>query len=243
MSPRADSGRQRQAAVQLAPIRSRHPRHCPPPRLPRSPLAHLLPELSSIPFGAVSCAPGGSPRWSCLRPAATTTTTVRAWPPRRRRRLSSTSLDGAIALVWSDNPFQADPDIFGNYRVYSTSYDIDAGPVRLGMAGRGHHGGARVPGRGARQRGAALLLGDRGERGRRRERAVAARGATRRGPTRATSRSSAAPATPNGSGFRFWDDLNDDGSTQSGELGMVRSANVAGHRLLRGSRRQRRRCS
>jgi hypothetical protein len=36
---------------------------------------------------------------------------------------------------------------------------------------------------------------------------------------------SAAPTTPNGSGFRFWDDLNDDGSTQSGELGLVRSAN------------------
>jgi hypothetical protein len=36
---------------------------------------------------------------------------------------------------------------------------------------------------------------------------------------------SAAPTTPNGAGFRFWDDLNDDGSTQSGELGLVRSAN------------------
>ncbi len=30
---------------------------------------------------------------------------------------------------------------------------------------------------------------------------------------------SAAPTTPNGSGFRFWDDLNDDGSTQSGRAG------------------------
>jgi hypothetical protein len=36
---------------------------------------------------------------------------------------------------------------------------------------------------------------------------------------------SAAPTSPIGSGFRFWDDLNDDGSTQSGELGLVRNAN------------------
>jgi hypothetical protein len=45
--------------------------------------------------------------------------------PETPSSLSSTSLDEAIALVWSDNPFQADPDIFGNYRVYSTTYDID----------------------------------------------------------------------------------------------------------------------
>jgi hypothetical protein len=39
--------------------------------------------------------------------------------------LSSITLDGAIALTWSDNPFVSDPDIFQNYRVYSTSYDFD----------------------------------------------------------------------------------------------------------------------
>ena len=33
---------------------------------------------------------------------------------------------GAIALVWTDNPFENDSDIFGNYRVYSASFDIDA---------------------------------------------------------------------------------------------------------------------
>jgi len=40
--------------------------------------------------------------------------------------LTSTSLDGAIALTWSDNPFEADPAGFRNYRVYSTAYDLDA---------------------------------------------------------------------------------------------------------------------
>lgn len=40
--------------------------------------------------------------------------------------LASTSLDGAIALTWSDNPFEADPAGFRNYRVYSAAYDLDA---------------------------------------------------------------------------------------------------------------------
>jgi hypothetical protein len=39
--------------------------------------------------------------------------------------LTSTSLNGAIALTWSDNPFQSDPSGFKIYRVYSTSYNLD----------------------------------------------------------------------------------------------------------------------
>lgn len=42
-------------------------------------------------------------------------------------QLSPTSLDGAIALVWNDNAFQADPQGFSHYRIYSTGYDLDAG--------------------------------------------------------------------------------------------------------------------
>lgn len=48
--------------------------------------------------------------------------------------LTSTSLDRAVALTWSDNPFVADPGNFSNYRVYSTSYDIDANPPRCGAS-------------------------------------------------------------------------------------------------------------
>jgi len=47
--------------------------------------------------------------------------------PEAPATLSSTSLDGAIALVWSDNPFQNNPDIFGNYQIYGASFDIDTG--------------------------------------------------------------------------------------------------------------------
>ena len=47
--------------------------------------------------------------------------------PETPATLSSTSLDGAIALMWSDNPFQNNPDIFGNYQIYGTSFDLDTG--------------------------------------------------------------------------------------------------------------------
>jgi hypothetical protein len=41
--------------------------------------------------------------------------------------LSSTSLDGAIHLAWSDNPFVSAPDGFRQYRVYSASFSLDDG--------------------------------------------------------------------------------------------------------------------
>lgn len=39
--------------------------------------------------------------------------------------LRSTSLDRAIHVWWSDNPFQNEPGGFRQYRVYSTSYSLD----------------------------------------------------------------------------------------------------------------------
>jgi hypothetical protein len=39
--------------------------------------------------------------------------------------LSSTSLNSAVALSWSDNAYTVDPHNFQNYRVFSTSYDLD----------------------------------------------------------------------------------------------------------------------
>ncbi|HEU4570946.1 MAG TPA: hypothetical protein VFS07_10280 [Gemmatimonadales bacterium] len=41
--------------------------------------------------------------------------------------LASVSLDGAVALSWSDNAYTADPAAFSNYRVYGAGYDLDAG--------------------------------------------------------------------------------------------------------------------
>jgi hypothetical protein len=41
--------------------------------------------------------------------------------------LTSVSLDRAVALFWSDAPALDNPAEFSNYRVYSASYDLDAG--------------------------------------------------------------------------------------------------------------------
>jgi hypothetical protein len=45
--------------------------------------------------------------------------------PQIPTNLISTSLDGAVALLWDDNAFAADPNRFQNYRIFSTTYDLD----------------------------------------------------------------------------------------------------------------------
>lgn len=45
--------------------------------------------------------------------------------PQIPTNLGSTSLDGAVALFWDDNAFDADPNRFQNYRVFSATYDFD----------------------------------------------------------------------------------------------------------------------
>jgi hypothetical protein len=146
-------------------------------------------------------------------------------PPEAPTSLSSTTLDGAIALVWSDNPFQADPDIFGNYRVYSTSYDIDTGDCGSDWLLEGTTVAPEFLA-GALANGvprcfsvtAVSVDGIESDRS-------PLRGDTPRPDARNVALS-AAQTTPIGSGFRFWDDLNGDGSTQSDELGLVRRADA-----------------
>lgn len=46
-------------------------------------------------------------------------------PPVRPATLATTSLDGAIALQWSDEPYRNDPGRFSRYRVWSAPYDLD----------------------------------------------------------------------------------------------------------------------
>jgi hypothetical protein len=143
--------------------------------------------------------------------------------PEAPATLSSTSLDGAIALVWSDNAFQNDPDIFANYRVFSASFNIDTGECGTDFA---LEGTTVAP---------EFLV------------AAMANGVPRcftvtamsvdglespqsplRGDTpRFDSRNIvlvAAPVGENNSGFRFWDDLNNNGTVELDELGLVRNA-------------------
>ena len=47
-------------------------------------------------------------------------------PPDVPADLFSTTLNGAVALTWPDNAYESDPDNFQSYRIYSTTYDIDA---------------------------------------------------------------------------------------------------------------------
>jgi hypothetical protein len=139
--------------------------------------------------------------------------------PEAPTSLSSTSLDGSIALVWSDNPFQADPDIFGNYRVYSTSYDIDADQCGSDWLVEGTTVAPEFL-VGALANGvprcfsvtAVSVDGFESDRS-------PLRGDTPRPDSRNVALS-AAPTTVNGAGFRFWDD-DGDGTAESGELGLV----------------------
>jgi len=148
-------------------------------------------------------------------------------PPEAPTSLSSTSLDGAIALVWSDNPFRDDPEgIFGNYRVYSTSFDIDTGDCGSDWVVEGTTVAPEFLA-GALENGvprcfsvtAVSVDGFESDRS-------PLRGDTPRPDSRNVALA-AAPTTAEGSGFRFWDDLNNDGSTEPRELGLVRNANDA----------------
>jgi hypothetical protein len=143
--------------------------------------------------------------------------------PEAPTTLSSTSLDGAIALVWSDNPFLNDPDIFANYRIYSTSFDIDQGACGSDFAVEGTTVApeflvAALANGVPRCFAVTAVSVDGLESERSPE-----RGDTPRFDSRNVALS-AEPVTPSASGFRFWDDLNDNGSVELDELGLVRNA-------------------
>ncbi|HEY8259069.1 MAG TPA: hypothetical protein VIG08_15540 [Gemmatimonadales bacterium] len=137
--------------------------------------------------------------------------------------LSSVSLDGAIALTWSDNSYIADPSNFQNYRVYSTTYNIDANPPVCGSSFR-LEGTTVAPEFvvGALANGeprcytvtAVSVDGFESDRS-------PLRGDTPRPDARNVVVFARQTQTA-GSGFRFWDDLNGDNQVQSTELGIVR---------------------
>jgi hypothetical protein len=143
-------------------------------------------------------------------------------PPDVPASISSTSLDRAILLAWDDNSFISDPGNFQNYRVYSTSYDIDADPPLCGTDWR-LEGTTVAPEFlvGALTNGiprcfsvSAVSI----------EGAESNRSATRGDTPRPDSRNQviyAAQIHADSSGFRFWDD-DGDGVVEDVELGRVR---------------------
>jgi len=169
-------------------------------------------------------------------------------PPDVPADLFSITLDGAVALTWPDNAFISGPDNFLSYRVYSTSYNIDA-PQNTDPCGTSWEleGTTVAP---------EFLVG-----------------AMVNGVSRCFSVTAASPAgvesgrskvvfdtprphsrnqvlyaiqvNPDSSGFRFWDD-DGDNLVEDGELGRVRDGTllsvdfyvdrVAGHLFLTPSR-------
>ncbi|HET7042289.1 MAG TPA: hypothetical protein VFI13_09725, partial [Gemmatimonadales bacterium] len=144
----------------------------------------------------------------------------------RPTTLASTSLDGAIALDWSDNPYLDDPTAFSNYRVYSAHYDLDAGVCEddWGLEGTTVAPEFIV---GAMTNGVPRCFA---------VTAVSVEGyeslwsPVRDDTPRPDARNVlvyARQAQDAGSGFRFWQDLDADGLAEGNELGLLKSGSSA----------------
>jgi hypothetical protein len=133
--------------------------------------------------------------------------------------LASTTLDHAIALTWLDNSYTADPVNFRNYRVFSTTYDLDNA-----VCGAWQLEGTTVAPEfivGALDNGvprcfavsAVSVTG-----------AESAQSPVRTDTPRPDARNVvvyAVQVRADSSGFRFWDD-DGDGQVEDGELGRIR---------------------
>jgi hypothetical protein len=143
-------------------------------------------------------------------------------PPDVPASLSSTSLDGAIALTWTDNSYKSDPGNFQNYRIYSTTYNLDQNACGSSWQLEGTTVAPEFV-VGALSNGiprcfsvtATSVDGFESD-----------RSPLRSDTPRPDSRNIilyASQFQAAGSGFRFWDDLNGDAAVQANELGLVRS--------------------
>jgi hypothetical protein len=147
-------------------------------------------------------------------------------PPDVPASLASTTLDGAVALSWTDNSYTSDPANFESYRIYSTSYDIDTDSCGASWGLEGTTvapefvAGALVNGT-SRCFAVTATSSDGAE---------SARSGTVWDTPRPDTRNVllyARQTQDAGSGFRFWDDLNTDLRVQDNELGLVRSGSSA----------------
>lgn len=139
--------------------------------------------------------------------------------------LASTSLNGAIALSWSDNAFTSDPQGFSTYRVYSASYDLDQGLCGATWSLEGSTVSPEFIAS-ALSNGIPRCFG---------VSAVSIEGfeslwsPVRSDTPRPDARNVLVYArqfSAPGSGFRFWEDANGNGQSDPGELGILSSGNA-----------------
>jgi len=137
--------------------------------------------------------------------------------------LGSTSLNGAVLLEWTDNAYLSTPARFRDYRVYSTSYDLDQNLCGVDWVLEGTTVAPEYL-VGALTNGVSRCYG---------VSAVSLEGyeslwSPLRNDTPRPDASNiviyARQFQDAGSGFRFWLDSNHDGFAQPGEVGLVTSA-------------------
>ena len=142
----------------------------------------------------------------------------------RPASLSSVSLNGAIHLGWTDNAYAAAPERFGWYRVYSASYDLDQGLCGTFWSLEGTTVSPEFVAS-ALANGVPRCFG---------VSAISIEGyeslwsPLRQDTPRPDARNVLAYAFDANSalaGFRFWDDVNQDGQAQPAELGLVQDGN------------------
>ena len=138
----------------------------------------------------------------------------------RPSSLTSISLNGAIHLEWADNAYAADPTRFKWYRIYSTSYDLDTGLCGATWSLEGTTIAPEILAS-ALPNGSPRCFG---------VSAVSTEGyeslwsPLRQDTPRPDARNTlvyAYDANQASSGFRFWQDLNGNGTIQTSELGLV----------------------
>lgn len=140
--------------------------------------------------------------------------------------LVTTSLDGAVALLWSDNAYQNNPANFRNYAVYSSPYDLDGGDC---VGATTLEGTTVAPEfvAGALTNGAPRCFY-----------VTAVSVTARESGNSAVVHDTPRPDARNvliyarqfqdaGSGFRFWLDNNANGNVERSELGLVTSSTLA----------------
>ncbi len=138
--------------------------------------------------------------------------------------LYSISLNGAIALSWTDNALRHNPDFFELYRVYSTSYNLDTGFCGTSWSVEGTTVAPEFL-VGALQNGVPRCFGVTAQS---LDGTESVMSPLRQDTPRPDARNVvvyAYQADSLLSGFRFWDDVNGDGRGQLNELGLIQNGN------------------